>query len=197
MDIGLKEILLKIVYHGPALSGRTTNLHYVWVRTFPEKPEMKFYDAVPMIAGVKAFDFVPASLAPLNGRQVRISLAASTTAVEDGSRHGVLSGADGVVFVADAQKERSEANEESMHALARSLAAYGQQIEETPLVLQYNKCDLPNRMTLPELQRLLNPRCVPHFEASARTGHGVFDSLKAIARQVVSRELERGGVPYR
>ena len=150
-----------------------------------------------MVAGVTAFDFVPSSLAPLNGRQVRISLAASTTAIVDGSRHRVLSGADGVVFVADAQKERSEANEESMEALARSLASYGQQIEETPLVLQYNKCELPNRMTLPELQRRLNPRCVPHFEATARTGHGVFDSLKSIVRQIVTRETDRGGVPYR
>ncbi|MFO0736432.1 MAG: GTPase domain-containing protein [Labilithrix sp.] len=197
VDIGLNEVLLKVVYHGPGLSGRTTNLHYVWVRTHPEEDQTKFFVAVRRAAGVVTFDFVPSSLAPLHRRQVRVSLAASTSSIDDGSRHRVLSGADGVVFVADAQQERSEANEGSMQALARSLAAYGQKLEETPLVLQYNKCDLPNRMALADLQRLLNPRCVPHFEATARTGHGVFDSLKSVVGQILARERARGGAPYR
>jgi hypothetical protein len=195
VDTRLNEILLKVVYHGPALSGRTTNLHYIWVRMFPGEEQRSFYRAVRMVAGVQAFEFVPSTLGPLNGRQVRISVAAATTAILDGSRHRVLSGADGVVIVADTQKERSEANEGSMRALSSSLEAYGKQLEETPLVIQYNKCDLPNRMALAELQRLLNPRCVPHFEATARTGQGVFDSLKAIVRQILAREKARRGSP--
>ena len=150
---------------------------------------MKFFVAVRRAAGVVTFDFVPSSLAPLHRRQVRVSLAASTSSIDDGSRLPRCSQVPTCRLVADAQQERSGANEGSMQALARSLAAYGQKLEETPLsVPPSTTSDLPNRMALADLQRLLNPRCVPHFEATARTGHGVFDSPKSVVGQILARE---------
>ncbi len=110
----------------------------------------------------------------------------------DASRKLILKGVDGVVFVADSQLERMEANLESMENLRTNLGEQGYDLDKIPFVVQYNKRDLPNAATMDELRKLLNPRQVPDFEASATQGNGVFDTLKAIAKLVLT-ELKKGG----
>ena len=110
----------------------------------------------------------------------------------DASRKLILKGVDGVVFVADSQIERMEANLESVENLRINLAEQGYDLDKIPYVIQYNKRDLPNVATVEELRELLNPRNVPDFEAVAPTGVGVFDTLKAVAKLVLT-ELKRGG----
>jgi signal recognition particle receptor subunit beta len=110
----------------------------------------------------------------------------------DASRKLILKGVDGVIFVADSQLERLEANQESVENLKTNLAEQGYSLENIPYVIQYNKRDLPNAVEVPELRALLNPMNVPDFEAQARSGEGVFDTLKAVSKLVLT-ELKRGG----
>jgi hypothetical protein len=110
----------------------------------------------------------------------------------DASRKLILKGVDGVVFVADSQLERMEANLESVENLRVNLAEQGYDLNKIPYVVQYNKRDLPNVATVDELKRLINPKSVPEFQAVAPTGVGVFDTLKAVAKLVLT-ELKRGG----
>ncbi|HEX7451475.1 MAG TPA: GTPase domain-containing protein, partial [Polyangiaceae bacterium] len=110
----------------------------------------------------------------------------------DASRKLILKGVDGVIFVADSQMERLEANEESVENLRTNLAEQGYSLEKIPYVIQYNKRDLPNAVSVEELRPLINPMNVPDFEANARSGVGVFDTLKAVSKLVLN-ELKRGG----
>jgi hypothetical protein len=110
----------------------------------------------------------------------------------DASRKLILKGVDGVVFVADSQVERMEANMESLENLRVNLAEQGYVLDKLPYVLQYNKRDLPNALTVAEMRQNLNPRNIPDYEAVAPTGVGVFDTLKAVAKLVLT-ELKKGG----
>ena len=138
------------------------------------------------------FDFLPLSLGEIRGFKTRFHLYTVPGQVfYDASRKLILKGVDGVVFVADSQVERTEANIESVENLRTNLQEQGYDLDKIPYVIQYNKRDLPNAAPLEELENLLNPRGVPHFEAVAPKGDGVYETLKAIARLILT-ELKRG-----
>ena len=138
------------------------------------------------------FDFLPLSLGDIRGFKTRFHLYTVPGQVfYDASRKLILKGVDGLVFVADSQYERSEANQESFDNMKANLIEQGYQLGQVPYILQYNKRDLPNAMPLDEMRALLNKDNVPEFEAVAATGEGVFETLKAIAKLVLN-ELKKG-----
>src|SRR5687767_13922129 len=187
-----REINCKIVYYGPGLCGKTTNLQYIYNKTNPET-KGKLISLSTETDRTLFFDFLPLSLGEIRGFKTRFHLYTVPGQVfYDASRKLILKGVDGVVFVADSQVERMEANIESMENLRVNLAEQGYDLNKVPFCIQYNKRDLPNAATMEELRRLLNPRQVPDFEASATQGNGVFDTLKAIAKLVLI-ELKKGG----
>ena len=186
-----REINCKIVYYGPGLCGKTTNLQYVYARTSPEA-KGKMISLATETERTLFFDFLPLSLGEIRGFKTRFHLYTVPGQVfYDASRKLILKGVDGVVFVADSQIERMEANLESVENLRVNLGEQGYDLNRIPYVVQYNKRDLPSVATIEELQRLVNPRGVPEFQAVAPTGVGVFDTLKAVAKLVLT-ELKRG-----
>jgi signal recognition particle receptor subunit beta len=187
-----REINCKIVFYGPGLCGKTTNLQYVYARTTPEA-KGKMISLATETERTLFFDFLPLSLGEIRGFKTRFHLYTVPGQVfYDASRKLILKGVDGVVFVADSQIERMEANLESVENLRVNLSEQGYDLNRIPYVVQYNKRDLPNIATVDELRRLINPRGVPEFQAVAPTGVGVFDTLKAVAKLVLT-ELKRGG----
>jgi len=187
-----REINCKIVYYGPGLCGKTTNLQYVYAKTNPEA-KGKMISLATETERTLFFDFLPLSLGEIRGFKTRFHLYTVPGQVfYDASRKLILKGVDGVVFVADSQIERMEANLESVENLRVNLAEQGYDLNRVPYVVQYNKRDLPNIATVDELHRLINPRTVPEFQAVAPTGVGVFDTLKAVAKLVLT-ELKKGG----
>jgi signal recognition particle receptor subunit beta len=186
-----REINCKIVYYGPGLCGKTTNLQYVYARTSPEA-KGKMISLATETERTLFFDFLPLSLGEIRGFKTRFHLYTVPGQVfYDASRKLILKGVDGVVFVGDSQIERMEANLESVENLRINLSEQGYDLNRIPYVVQYNKRDLPNVATVEELRRLLNPRGVPEFQAVAPTGVGVFDTLKQVAKLVLT-ELKRG-----
>ena len=187
-----REINCKIVYYGPGLCGKTTNLQYIYKRTNPEA-KGKMISLATETERTLFFDFLPLSLGEIRGFKTRFHLYTVPGQVfYDASRKLILKGVDGVIFVADSQLERLEANQESLDNLRTNLAEHGYSLEKIPYVIQYNKRDLPNALPTEELRQLLNPIGVLDFEASARTGQGVFETLKAVSKLVLT-ELKRGG----
>jgi signal recognition particle receptor subunit beta len=187
-----REINCKIVYYGPGLCGKTTNLQYVYAKTNPDA-KGKMISLATETERTLFFDFLPLSLGEIRGFKTRFHLYTVPGQVfYDASRKLILKGVDGVVFVADSQIERMEANLESVENLRVNLAEQGYDLSRVPYVVQYNKRDLPNIATVEELRRLLNPKNVPEFQAVAPTGVGVFDTLKAVAKLVLT-ELKKGG----
>jgi len=187
-----REINCKIVYYGPGLCGKTTNLQYVYAKTNPEA-KGKMISLATETERTLFFDFLPLSLGEIRGFKTRFHLYTVPGQVfYDASRKLILKGVDGVVFVADSQIERMEANLESVENLRVNLGEQGYVLDRIPYVVQYNKRDLPNIATVDELHRLINPRSVPEFQAVAPTGVGVFDTLKAVAKLVLT-ELKKGG----
>ena len=187
-----REINCKIVYYGPGLCGKTTNLQYIYERTNPDA-KGKMISLATETERTLFFDFLPLSLGEIRGFKTRFHLYTVPGQVfYDASRKLILKGVDGVIFVADSQMERLEANEESVENLRTNLAEQGYSLEKIPYVIQYNKRDLPNALPTEELRQLLNPIGVLDYEASARTGQGVFETLKAVSKRVLT-ELKRGG----
>jgi signal recognition particle receptor subunit beta len=185
-----REINCKIVYYGPGLCGKTTNLQYIYSKTNPDL-KGKMISLATETERTLFFDFLPLALGQIRGFKTRFHLYTVPGQVfYDASRKLILKGVDGVVFVADSQVERMEANIESLENLKINLAEQGADIERTPYVVQYNKRDLPNAAALDEMRRVLNPTQVPDFEACATTGQGVFETLKAVARSVL-RDLKQ------
>ena len=190
INYAAKEINCKIVYYGPGLCGKTTNLQFIYNRTNPEV-KGKMISLATETGRTLFFDFLPLALGEIRGFKTRFHLYTVPGQVfYDASRKLILKGVDGVVFVADSQVERMEANAESFENLRHNLAEQGANIDTTPYVVQYNKRDLPNAAPLDEMRRALNPGGLPEFEACATVGKGVFETLKAVAR-VVLRDLKQ------
>jgi signal recognition particle receptor subunit beta len=180
-----REINCKIVYYGPGLCGKTTNLEYVYEKVSPNT-RGKLISLATETERTLFFDFLPVDLGAIRGFKTRFHLYTVPGQVYyNASRKLILKGVDGVVFVADSQVERLDANIESMHNLYENLAEYGLDLREIPFIVQYNKRDLPNTSGLQELEAQLNPNRVPHFEAVATRGIGVFDTLKAVSKLVI------------
>jgi signal recognition particle receptor subunit beta len=186
-----REINCKIVYYGPGLCGKTTNLQYIYSRTSPDS-KGKMISLATETERTLFFDFLPLSLGEIRGFKTRFHLYTVPGQVfYDASRKLILKGVDGVVFVVDSQIERMEANLESLENLRYNLQEQGYDLDKIPYVIQYNKRDLPNVASVEELRSLTNKTNVPDYEAIATTGDGVFDTLKSVAKLVLT-ELKRG-----
>ncbi len=180
-----REINCKIVYYGPGLCGKTTNLQYIYRRTNPEQ-KGKLISLATETERTLFFDFLPLALGDIRGFRIRFHLYTVPGQVfYAASRKLILKGVDGVVFVADSQIERMDANMESLEDLKINLAEQGYELERLPFTIQYNKRDLPNVAPLQEMNRALNPNGVPWHEAVAIKGTGVFETLKSVAKQVL------------
>ncbi len=180
-----REINCKIVYYGPGLCGKTTNLQYIYKKTNPEQ-KGKLISLATETERTLFFDFLPLALGDIKGFRIRFHLYTVPGQVfYAASRKLILKGVDGVVFVADSQLERMEANIESLEDLRINLSEQGYDLDKLPFTIQYNKRDLPNVAPLMEMNALLNPNGVPYFEAIAVTGKGVFETLRSVAKQVL------------
>ena len=180
-----REINCKLVYYGPGLCGKTTNLQYIYERTNPDA-KGKMISLATETDRTLFFDFLPLALGEIRGFKTRFHLYTVPGQVfYDASRKLILKGVDGVVFVADSQEARLDANVESLRNLEKNLIDHGFDLQVIPYVLQLNKRDLPTAMPADELYRQLNFKGEPTFEASAPNGQGVFDTLKAVAKQVL------------
>lgn len=186
-----REINCKIVYYGPGLCGKTTNLQHIYDSTSPQA-KGKLISLATETDRTLFFDFMPLELGTVRGFKTRFHLYTVPGQVYyDASRKLILKGVDGVVFVADSQEERMDANVESLYNLEDNLAAQGYDLKQLPYVLQLNKRDLPNVIPMEDLTYELRKKDEPVFEAVATTGDGVFDTLKAVAKQVLT-ELRKG-----
>lgn len=180
-----REINCKVVYYGPGLGGKTTNLEYVYSKVNPET-KGKMISLATETERTLFFDFLPIDLGEIRGFKTRFHLYTVPGQVYyNASRKLILKGVDGIIFVADSQRERAEANIESMHNLHENLSTYGYDIEDIPFAIQYNKRDLENAQSLEELRAQLNPRTVFDCEGVATEGHGVFDTLRSVSKMVV------------
>lgn len=180
-----KEINCKIVYYGPGLGGKTTNIQYIYQKTSTQnKGQMITLNTEN--ERTLFFDFLPLDLGEIRGFKTRFHLYTVPGQVfYEASRKLILRGVDGLVFVADSQVERMEANLESYQGLEKNLAEQGYDISKVPLVMQWNKRDLPNIVPIEDLQQQLNKRKFPAFEAVAMNGQGVFETLKMISKSVL------------
>jgi len=185
-----REINCKIVYYGPGLCGKTTNLQYVFKKTNPDQ-KGKLISLATETERTLFFDFLPLALGDIKGFKIRFHLYTVPGQVfYAASRKLILKGVDGVVFVADSQIERMEANIESLDDLRINLNDQGYDLDKLPYTVQYNKRDLANVAPVENMNKLLNPGNVPFFEGVAVTGPGVFETLKNIAKQVLT-ELKK------
>ena len=186
-----REINCKIVYYGPGLCGKTTNLQHIFESTAPQS-RGKLISLATETDRTLFFDFMPLELGTVRGFKTRFHLYTVPGQVfYDASRKLILKGVDGVVFVADSQEERMDANVESLYNLEENLQTQGYDLMKLPYVLQLNKRDLPNIIPADELAAELRRKEEPVVEAVAASGAGVFDTLKAGAKQVLT-ELRKG-----
>jgi mutual gliding-motility protein MglA len=186
-----REINCKIVYYGPGLCGKTTNLQFIYSKTAPEA-KGKMISLATETERTLFFDFLPLALGEIKGFKTRFHLYTVPGQVfYDASRKLILKGVDGVVFVADSQEERMDANFESIENLQINLKEQGYELHKLPFVIQYNKRDLPYVIPVEEMRRELNVMKVPDFEACATTGEGVFETLKAVAKLILI-DLKKG-----
>ncbi|MCA1592067.1 MAG: GTPase domain-containing protein [Acidobacteria bacterium] len=181
-----REINCKIVYYGPGLCGKTTNLQHIYDSTAPTS-KGKLISLATETDRTLFFDFMPLELGTVRGFKTRFHLYTVPGQVfYDASRKLILKGVDGVVFVADSQEERMDANVESLSNLEENLKANGYDLDKIPYVLQLNKRDLPNVLHVDELVAELRRGEEPVHEAVASSGAGVFDTLKSVAKQVLT-----------
>jgi signal recognition particle receptor subunit beta len=180
-----REINCKLVYYGPGLGGKTTNLEYVFNKVNPDT-RGKLISLATEQERTLFFDFLPVDLGTIRGFKTRFHLYTVPGQVYyNASRRLILKGVDGIVFVADSQAERMDANIAAMENLYENLADYGYDPRELPIVLQWNKRDLPSAVPVEELRAQLNPTNLAEFEAVAVDGTGVFDTLKAVSKLVL------------
>src|SRR5579884_822591 len=186
VDVPGREIRAKIVYYGPGLGGKTTNLRYLYDR-IPAEAKGRLVSIASGDERTLFFDFLPLDLGRLHGFAVRFQLyTVPGQNLYERTRRTVLSGADGAVFVADAQRDRLEDNAASLRELTENVAAQGKTLGDLPLVLQYNKMDLPAALPAAALDRQLNRIGAPRVEASAIAGQGVVETLRLICKLVAA-----------
>lgn len=189
-----KEITAKIVYYGPGLCGKTTNLQFVY-DSLPSNNKSKMLSLATKTDRTLFFDFLPLDLGKIRGMRTKLQLYTVPGQVYyNSTRQLVLKGADGIVFVADSQDFALDANHESMQNLEDNLKRQGIRIREMPLVIQYNKRDLPNALPTYEIDAELNKQKVPTFESVATTGLGVEETLKGITQLVLAHLVKKYGL---
>jgi GTPase SAR1 family protein len=189
-----REITCKIVYYGPGRSGKTTNLQYIYGQV-PDNRKGRMVSLATQTDRTLFFDFLPLDLGSISGFTTKFQLYTVPGQVYyNATRKLVLQGADGVVFVADSQLRQLDENIESLQNLQANILEYGIDIRTLPMVLQYNKQDLPRELILsqPELDDALNFRALPAFAADALHGAGVFETLQAISAAVLRRLSDTG-----
>ncbi len=186
-----REINFKIVYYGPGLSGKTTNLRWVY-QTVPEERKGEMVSLATEDERTLFFDFLPVDLGEVKGFKTRFHLYTVPGQVfYNASRKLILRGVDGIVFVADSASNRLRANAESMRNLRENLAEYGLSLEHVPMVIQINKRDLPDALPVDMIRAVIDPEGkFSVFEAVATEGKGVFEPLKEVSRQVLSKLAE-------
>lgn len=191
VNYALKEISCKIVYYGPGMCGKTTNLQYIHHQTMPDKRGNMVSLATP---GERTlfFDFLPLEASQIHGFRTKFQLyTVPGQVMYNSTRKLVLRGVDGVIFVCDSQWEKMRENLESFRNLMDNLSSYGYSLETTPYVVQYNKRDLANIAPVEYMQYVINPRQVPSFEGIAIRGGGVFEALDAICTLVLANLSEK------
>jgi small GTP-binding protein len=192
-NYALKELTAKIVYYGPGLSGKTSNLQYIY-EELPIKNKGRMLTLATETDRTLYFDFLPVDAGVVRGIKTRVQLYTVPGQVfYNATRRMVLKGADGVVFVADSQKGMNEANLESLDNLRENLKAHDLKLEEMPIVLQFNKRDLQDICTLEEMNEVLNKMNAPFYEAVAKDGIGVEETLQAISGLVLKSVIDRYG----
>jgi len=185
INYAAREINCKIVYYGPGLGGKTTNIQYIYDRT-TQGAKGKLISLATESDRTLFFDFLPIELGTIRGFKTRFHLYTVPGQVfYDASRKLILKGVDGVVFVADSQEVRMDANLEAIDNLKLNLSENGFDLAKLPYVLQFNKRDLPTAMPVDQMTRDLRIKGEPIFEAVAPKGTGVFDTLKAAVKQVL------------
>ncbi len=186
-----REINCKIVYYGPGLGGKTTNLNFIYGRIRPDA-KGKMISLATETERTLFFDFLPLSLGDIKGFKTRFHLYTVPGQIfYDASRKLILKGVDGIVFVADSQMERLDANLESYDNMKENLNEQGYDLAKIPYVMQYNKRDLPNVVPIKELKDMLNGNGALDFESVAIKGVGVFETLKSVVKMVLT-ELKKG-----
>ena len=187
INYSAREVCCKIVYYGPGLSGKTTNLQYVHSKV-PGNTRGKLISLATEADRTLYFDFLPLNIGTINGFSAKFQLYTVPGQVYyNATRKLVLRGVDGVVFVADSQPDKMDENIESLTNLEENLREYGYDLDTLPVAIQYNKRDLPGVLPVEVLQEKLNTHNWPHFEASATIGNGVFDTLKLIIKLVLDK----------
>ena len=191
INYSTKEINCKVIYFGPGLSGKTTNVQFIYEQTQQDQ-RGKLVTLSTENERTLFFDFLPLSIGEVRGFKTRFHLyTIPGQTFYETSRQFILKGVDGVVFVADSQPERMEANIESFEALEKGLERQGYELAKLPLVIQYNKRDMPGSVSVRELEATLNGVQRPYFEAVANKGIGVMETLQSVS-QLIIRELKGG-----
>ena len=186
INYAAREINCKLVYYGPGLGGKTANLQWIYDHANPSQ-KGKMISLATETDRTLFFDFLPLDLGTVRGFKTRFHLYTVPGQVfYDASRKLILKGVDGVVFVADSQEERFDANLETLENLQENLAEHGYNFKTIPYVLQLNKRDLPNILPVVELTRELQAKGEPTVESIAITGFGVFETLRELAKQILA-----------
>jgi signal recognition particle receptor subunit beta len=189
-----KEITAKIVYYGPGLCGKTTNLQFVY-DSLPSNNKSKMLSLATKTDRTLFFDFLPLDIGKIRGMRTKLQLYTVPGQVYyNSTRQLVLKGADGIVFVADSQDFALDANQESLQNLEDNLKRQGIRLREMPLVIQYNKRDLPNALATTDIDKELNKLGSPSFESVATTGLGVEETLKGITQLVLTHLVKKYGL---
>lgn len=186
-----KIIHCKVIYYGPSLSGKTTNIQWLYEKSIAED-KSELVELPTDVERTLFFDFLPIEVGEIRGFRTRFHLwSVPGQVVYDASRKMILKGVDGVIFVADSQAERMEENLNSLANLEKHLQMQGYDLSTLPFAIQYNKRDLPNALPISELRSALNKYNAPDFEGTARTGKGVFEAFQTTSKAIVT--ILKGG----
>ena len=187
INFGQREVSCKLVYYGPGMSGKTTNLEVIHQKA-PDSAKGEMVSIATETDRTLYFDFLPLDLGQVAGMHTKFQLYTVPGQIYyNATRKLVLQGVDGVIFVADSAPDKMNENLESLQNLRDNLAEMGLQLDDLSLVLQYNKRDLPHAMSVEQINEVLNPMGVPYFEAVAKDGKGVFPTLKELSKIVIDK----------